>query len=224
MAEFYWVGNLYGGHEPVIKEFPIATATAITKGSWVQRSSGLVIAMADPTDADDPVLGVAAEDHDGATAGRESGLVIKVICNPDAVFGVRPTETITATGGSTTTFVDSNLKNQDHLYKGGFIKVVSCAAGIAAGTIIPITGYTGATGTITFDTQAAKFAGSDTVILYPPAVIGGNHDWSLNSTANDLDFDTTGGETFTVLDADPNVPIIRIFARLHELGNSTLAI
>lgn len=159
------------------------------------------------------------EPHDGSTAGRQSGTRIRVVTNPDAVFKVKPTTYLTATGGSTSTFVDSNLgPNLNDIYNGGYIKVRTCAAGIAAGTLIRITDFTGSNGTITVATQAYAFASGDTVYLYPPADIIGQTAYDLNSDGTDIDFESGGGAGLMVVNADPDAQIVEVILRQHQFA------
>lgn len=87
---------------------------------------------------------------------------------------LRNTRVSTATGGSTTTIVDSTLieklgdSNEDDILNGGTVIVIIDAGGANAapeGEIRYITDYTAATGTITFAAMTAAVASGDTYML-----------------------------------------------------------
>lgn len=219
MAYFQWTRNMHPGTGPLIQEFPIATATAIEYGEVVILSGGKVAAVGTPATFNEPVLGVAAEPHDGATAGRQVGLRIKVVCNPDAIFKVKPTHYITATSGSTSTFADTNLMPATNdIYIGGYLKVRSCAAGIPAGTLLRITDYAAAGFVITFATQAFVFAAADTAFLYPPLDIVGYSVFDLDSDGVDVDFEVGAGNGMVIVNADPDAQILEVMFRQHTFA------
>jgi len=221
MAYFYWQR---GGSD--VRPFYIATATAIEKGEIVLHTAGTGIAAVAGTDFDDPAIGVAVEAHNGSTAGRQVGTEIRVECSPDAIFGLKSTNIITATGGSTTTFVVAGLLPQtDDIWNGGYIEVVSCAAdSTMVGERIKITDSTGATGTLTFSTQRAAFALGDTAYLCPGTLAKGLFGWDLTGDGTDVDWDTSGGESLILVDSDPANMISSWKIRLHQLGNHVVAI
>lgn len=207
--------------------YPIATATAIEKGEMIKKTSGLVVAIGD-TDQDDPIGGVSAENHDGSASGRDSGLEIKIYDHPEDVFSVKPREVITATGGSTTTFVDSNLQfaNDDDL-NGGYLHIVSCAANSALnGKVIKISDYAQSSGTITLsETLSDALAASDTAYLCPGPIAKGSHNWNLNSDGTDISWeDSSAGEALELYDVDPDNFLVFFKLRLHLLGNQPVAI
>jgi hypothetical protein len=210
------------------REFAIATGTAIEKGEIVKLSAGLVVAIGD-ADQDDPYLGVAAEEHDGATAGRQSGLVIKVYCHPDDVFVTTPKDAITATGGSTTTFVDSNLTagfGTDDLLNGGYIQLVNVQNDTSLnGKKIKISDYAQASGTITLsETLPVVIASGDTAYLCPGKRAVGNYAHDLNSDGTEIDWETAGGESIIIFDVDPETFKVFVKLRLHQLGNHVAAL
>ena len=215
-----------GIYSPIAEEFPIATGTAIKRGSFVVLTPAVGIAAAASTDFDDPAFGVAAEDHDGATAGRQSGLKIKVYTDPNLIYSLRNDNIITATGGSATTFVVAGLlPATDNLWIGGMLEVVTCAADATMiSKRIPITDSTGTGGTLTFPTQTAAFASGDTAKLCPGKLAVGLFGWDLDSDGTDVDWDTSGGEVLELVGSDPSIMTSYWKIRLHQMGNSTLAI
>lgn len=87
---------------------------------------------------------------------------------------LRNTRISTATGGSTTTIVDSKLidylgdSNEDDILNGGTVILIKDAGGASAapeGEIRYIDDYTSATGTITFTAMTAAPAAGDTYML-----------------------------------------------------------
>ena len=216
-----------GGENGVMnpREYYIATGTAIEEGEIVLQTPGTGIAAVSGTDFNDPAIGIASENHDGSTAGRQSGTAIKVYDDPNCVFSLKSTNVITATDGSTTTFVVAGLLPQtDNLWIGGYLEIVSCAADSSLnGKMIKITDSTGSTGTLTFDTQIAAFASGDTAYLHPGKLAIGEYGWDLTSDGTDVDWDTSGGEALVLVDADPERKLSYWKLRLHQLGNDAAA-
>lgn len=225
MAYFKWSYDLSGNKTDQIKPFYIPSATAIEFGEIVLFTPGTGIATVAGTDFDDPAVGVATEEHDGSTSGRQSGNEIKISCSPTGVYALNSTNLITATGGSTTTFVVSGLLPQtDDLWNGGMLKIVSCAADSSLnGTLIPITDSTGSTGTLTFATQTAAFASGDTAYLCPGPLAIGEYGWDLTSDGTDVDWDTSGGEALQLVDVAPEKMTSYWKFRLHQFGNDAAA-
>lgn len=225
MAYFKWAYDLSGNKTPQIKPFYIAASTAIELGEIVKFTPGTGIQAVAGTDFDDPAIGVAMEAHDGSTAGRQSGTEIKVSVSPTAVYKLRTTFTLTATGGSTTTFIDSTLlPATDNLWIGGYLEVVSCAADSSLnGKMIKISDSTGTGGTITFATQSAAFAAGDTAYLHPGPLAIGEYGWDLDSNGTDVDVTTSGGEALILVDVDPVNKHSYWMLRLHQFGNDAAA-
>lgn len=198
MAGFQWAGDLNGHKSPILRECYIPASTVVSYGEPVGYTPGtgvvkLTEALAE--DFDDPIFGVAAENHDGTTSGRQSGTKILISVSPTAVYKYRCTPIIALTGGSTTTAVNSNLlPNVDHFWKNGAIQIVSCAADSSLnGRIVKISDSTGSSGTLTLaETLPAALAASDTIRLCP-----GN--FADNFLGFDLYYNTTNIATATAL-------------------------
>lgn len=209
------------------KEFKIATGTAVTSGQLVQLSVGQVIDVAAPTDLDDPVLGVTAETHDGATAdGRQTGTKINVYADPSDIFELTPRNVITATGGSTTTFVDSNiLPATDDVFNEGYIEIKTCAANSSlVGKRVKIADFTGSTGTFTLaETLPSALASGDTAYLCPGPYAIGLFGWDSIAAQDDVDFESSGGETLQLYGTDPEQFKTFWKLRLHTFGNDSAA-
>ena len=213
---FEWAYDLNGSKVPIIKPFVIPTATVIEQGEVVLHTPGTGIAVVAGTDFDDPVMGVAINAH-----AANSGTEIKVSASPTAVYSHGCGNTITATGGSTTTFVVAGLLPQtDNLWIGGYIKIISCAADSSLnGTKIKITDSEGSSGTLTFSTQAAAFASGDTAYLCPGKLAIGEYGWDLDSDGMNVDWDTSGGSAWTLVDTDAENMRSFWMSRLHQFGN-----
>ena len=200
--------NIWGGITAVRESMYIPTATVIEKGEPVIFTPGTGVAVvATPGTLNEAIRGVAAQAH-----VANSGTSIEVFCDPNIIFKTKPTDVITATGGSTTTFVDSNLPNVNNLFTDGYIEVVTCAAGIPVKTLIKITGYTGSTGTITFAAQTAAFASGDTVYLYPGKRCVGYSTFSLTADAMNIDWESasTTGKALHIYDCDPEAKLVLV--------------
>jgi hypothetical protein len=221
MKGFYWAYDLNGAKVPIVKPFVIPTATAIEQGELVLHTPGTGIAVVAGQDFDDPFMGAAINAHPA-----NSGTEIKVSASPTAVYRHGCGNIITATGGSTTTFVVAGLLPQtDDLWNGGYIQVVTCAADSSlVGKRIKITDSTGGTGTLTFAAQAAAFAAGDTARLCPGPLAIGEFGWDLDADGMNVDWDTSGGEALKLVDVDPANMVSFWMARLHQFGNGPAAL
>lgn len=156
MKGFNYAGSINGHKNPTIRKIVIPTATVIEKGEPIDFTQGTgAIVLAGPTDFDDPIYGVSNQEH-----AASSGTTLEIIDPVGTIFKYKAAKTYTMTGGSTTTAVDSSLLPAvNDFWKGGAVKIISCAADASLnGLIIPITGSTGASGTLTFATQIAALA------------------------------------------------------------------
>jgi hypothetical protein len=218
---FTWAYDLNGAKVPIIKPLPIPTATAIDQGEIVLFTPGTGVAVLADQDQDDPAIGAAINAH-----AANSGTEIKVSVSPTAVYAHKCNNIITATGGSTTTFVVAGLLPQtDNLWIGGYLEVVTCAADSSlVGKRIPITDSTGATGTLTFSAQVAAFAAGDTAKLCPGPLAIGEKGWDLDADHLNIDWDTSGGEQLVLVDADPANMTAYFMLRLHQFGNGPAAL
>lgn len=81
MANFVFKKSLVGGNEvPVVKKFPVAASQTLVVGDLVVLSSGQVAKAGASTAT---VLGVMAQDSDGATAAT---LVDVYVCQPGQLW------------------------------------------------------------------------------------------------------------------------------------------
>lgn len=219
---FRYAYDLNGCSTAKTQELYIATGTAIELGEIVTFTPGTGVAAVTGTDFGGPVIGVAAEAHDGTTDGRQSGLAIKVYTSPTAVFSNTPRNAITATGGSTTTFVDSNLlPTTADIFNGGAIQILTCAADSdLIGKHVAISDYATSGPTITLaETLTSALASADTAYLCPGPLAITAYGWDLDSTGMEIDFETSAGEALKIVDVDPDTFTVYVKFRLHQLGN-----
>jgi hypothetical protein len=226
MAKFAPAYNISGEKTGHISPLYIAKATAIEKGEVVVFTPATGVAAV-AEDFDDPAIGVALEDHDGSTAGRQSGEEIKVQAAPGMVYELKSTNDLTLTGGSTSTAVIATLvPATDDIFIGGYAEVVTCAASAdMVGRMLKITDSTGATGTLKFATQAAALAANDKIRLHPGRRAIGTC-WDLTSDGTDINYasQTAGAGGMRLVDADPENRLAFYKLALHQLGENAHAI
>jgi hypothetical protein len=218
--------DLGGTTVPMIRSFPIATGTVIEEGEMVKLVEGKVVAIGD-VDQDDPYLGIAAEAHDGASAGQ-TGLTIRVYSSPTAVFKCKPDIVSTADSGNGTTWVDGELVAgagfADDILNGGWLKLSAKAVASTLtdtiGKVFPITDFAVATGTIT-GVFAGNVSANDKAIILPPV---GSKGWDLNSDGTNLDLKANGGESIIIIDVDTDTEEVYFKLRLHQLSEGIVAI
>jgi hypothetical protein len=214
-----------GGGPITPKPYYIASAEAIVKGMPV--TYGVAgIADYDATDADDPIRGIAAEDHDGSTAGRQSGYEILIYDDPDIIFACIPHTLSTTTGGDATSWIDSSLTAANDVFNGGKIVIVSTnsIAGFNVGDVLDITDFANSGGDATVTGAGGTIAAGMTGYIYPGYGAINCHAFdAIATTFNNLDMDTAGGETFNIddviWDAAKKKAMVLFTIRLHERGN-----
>lgn len=227
--------DLGGTDVPVIREFDIASATAIELGEVVvmDLATGYVTAIGN-ADQDDPYLGVAAEAHTGVADTlnpRANGTKIKVFCSPTAVFKCKPAVISTADSGTATNWVDGELVAgagfADDSFTGGYLKLTEKAA--ASTLTIPV-GWTGrikdftvAAGTVIMETGylTGNASAGDKALIFPPV---GSFGWDLNSDGTNLDIKAKGGESLQIVDVDTDLEYVYFKFRLHQFGNYMVAL
>ena len=201
-------------------EYEIATGTVIALNQVVKLTSNkVVVGLVGETS---PILGTAAEAHSGAADTlnpRSTGLRIKVYDSPNQVFECAAPKS-TATGGSTTTFVDSTVSGfADSDFVGGKLKLISKVAASTnldpIGTVYDITGSTAATGTFTFAATTALVAG-DVCQVFPPA---GFAKGNLDTGISKLVLTASAALPLEIVGYDTARGVIRHKASLHQLGN-----
>ena len=203
------------------RDYQIASNTVIAQDQIVKLSSGkVVLAVAGETS---PILGTAAESHSGVADvlnNKATGLTIRVNDSPTQVFEY-PAPQVTATGGSTTTFVASTVAGfADSDFVGGFLKLISKGATStnvdSIGTIYPITGSTAATGTFTIAAITGAFTAGDVCAVFPPI---GFQKGNLDSGISKLVLTASATLPIRVAGQDLNRNVILADVALHEHGN-----
>lgn len=174
----------------------IQSDTPLKRGERINESRNRL-------DFDDPVYAVATAAH-----VANSGYWLEVVmATDDAKFKYScKAKTYTATGGSTTTIVDSSLVPQtDNFWIGGKVKIITCAADPTLNnTMYDITGSTGSSGTITIGiTLPVAIASGDTYQICPGYMAIGYIGYDLDSDAMNIDFDAIGGSTLEIVDCYP---------------------
>lgn len=222
---FEYAYDLSGTAFPVIKEFDIADATAVSKGEAVLlpvAASGTIgVVTAGGTTYTTGYLGVTAE----SKAANDGKTRIKVYCSPTAVFKADPIVTTVTATPSETVWTDSTvlLNTTNDAANGGKLKIKSKAAAATGtflvGKVVPITDS--ATNTLTG--AAASFPGSTTVgdsaYFFPP--IGSTGATMSATNALTLTWAATTGTAIRVVDHDlDNNKVLFMFA-LHRFGNQT---
>lgn len=225
---FKWAYNTsYPCAKP--KEYLIASATAIEMGEMLKFTPGTGIVAIGDADQDDPILGAAAEAHDGSTAdflGRQTGTAIKVFDDPNDVFELKQEDILTLTGGSTTTAVISGLLPQtDNLWINGYVEIVTCAAdSTLIGRMVKISDSTGTTGSLALsETLPSALASGDTIKLYPGNYALNEYGWDLDSDGTSVDYTTSGGEAIQLVKVDSEIKKAYFKLRLHVKGNDAAA-
>lgn len=220
-----------GGGEMVAKPRYIVAATAITKGQMVLLTTGIGVADLADQDQDDPIYGVSAEAHDGSTAGRQSGTEILIYDDPNIIFEWIGDHLSTTTSGDGTSWIDSSLAlGANDLLNGGFIKIVDAnsVAGFSAGDILEITDYVTSGGDVTVTGAGGTIASGMTGYVYPGKQIEGHFGLSLDSGHDDLDLDTSSGQSIQIYEVKRDTANARgrIFVklRIHGFGSATAAI
>jgi len=226
MGGFIWAGDLNGHKNAILRKSPIPNATAVKKGDILDFTVGTgLIVFPQPEDFDDPIFAVATE----TKAVNDGKLEIEVSYSPTAVYRYDArSKAYTLTGGSTTTAVDSSLlpNNVNNQFKGGAIRIVTCAADPSLnGKIVKITGSTAATGTLTLaETLPVALAAGDTVNIVLGAFAEGYFGYDLTATGMNVDFDAIGGECLQFLYSNPDTMEMFFRFRLHKFAQHALAL
>ena len=219
MKGFQWAGDINGRANPLVRKFLVPDATAIERGEPIQYTQGTgVIVLPGPTDFDDPIFAVSMQEK----AANDGVVMLECNYSPTAIYKYKAAKTYTTTGGSTTTCVDSSILPQvDNHFKGGAIKIISCAADATLnGRVVKIASSTGATGTFTLaETLPAALASGDTYQLCPGVYAEGYTGYDLDSDSMNPDYDNNGGESLQILWSNPETMETYFRFVLHEFAN-----
>jgi len=226
MGGFKWAGDLNGHKNPIVRKVVVPDATAIAKGAIVDFTVGTgIIVFAVPEDFDDPIFGVSMEEK----KANDGKLEIEISYSPTAIYKYDGKgKTYTLTGGSTTTAVDSSLQpGTDNQFKGGAIRIVTCAADPSLiGKIVRISSSTHATGTLTLtETLPVALAAGDTINICLGPFAEGYFGYDLTAAADmNVDFDAVGGECLQFLYSNPETMEMFFRFRLHKFAQYPLTI
>jgi hypothetical protein len=203
------------------RDYQIASGTVVAQDQIVKLTGGkVVLAVAGETS---PILGTAAESHSGVADtlnAKSNGLTIRVNDSPTQVFEYAAPQ-VTATGGTTTTFVASAVAGfADSDFVGGFLKLISKGGAStnvdSIGTVYPITGSTAATGTFTIAAIAGAFSVGDVCAVFPPV---GFQKGNLDAGISKLVLTASAALPIRVSGSDLSRNMIFAEASLHEHGN-----
>lgn len=147
-AGFEPVFNLALGHIPNPIKFELTPNTAFSKGDAVVLTDGKV-AKAAANAAN--VLGVMAEAFTTSTNPSAERTMGMVYCHADNVYRCTFSDhrDATATGGTTTTLVDTAISQSTNDYWNG--AMVYIYEGANGGTLLTVKDYTGSSDTLTFE-------------------------------------------------------------------------
>ncbi|OCZ54315.1 hypothetical protein [Dehalobacter sp. TeCB1] len=211
-----------GSQVTAMREYDIATNTAVALDQVVKLSSGkVVLAVAGETS---PILGIAAEAHSGSADTlnpRANGLRIKVFDAPTQIYEC-PAPQVTATGGSTTTFVASTIAGfADNDFVGSKMKLIQKGASSTitdpVGTVYPITGSTAASGTMTTTTTiTGGCSAGDIFAIFPPV---GFQKGNFDSGISKLVLTASAAIPVRVANSDTDRNTIQFEPALHQHGN-----
>jgi hypothetical protein len=227
MGNGFYPAYRKGGGAIEATPYYIASNVAVRKGQVVEYGrTGVVVLSGDhDTDADDPVLGVAAVDHDGTTAGYDTGNEILVWDDPMIVFKHVPSTESTTTGGDATSWIDNSLTAADDVFNGGHIVITDTndVPGFNVGDVLTITDFANSGGDCTVSGAGGDIAAGMKGYIYPGYAAVCTHGFDFTSDSSALDLDSAGGECFLIerVDWDPQLKKATIFGRfrLHQLGN-----
>lgn len=213
--------DITGSQIESIREYEIATTTAVAIGQVVKLSANnVVLAAADETGA---ILGIAKENHPGTADTlniRGNGKKILVSDSPTAVMESAAPR-LTASGGSTTTIVASTLASlADDDFNGGFAKLVSKGASSTntdpVNTVYTISDFVASTKTFTINTAGGAVTSGDIFEIYPPVGFAkGNFDSGISK----LILTATAALPVKITGADIDKGLVLHMASLHENGN-----
>lgn len=205
------------------REYPIAAATAVSRGMVVKLSGGLVVAAAAAETG--AVLGIAAENHPGTPDTlnpRANGGTLLVYDNPGVIFEC-PAPAFTAASGSATTVVfgsgQVDAAAADDTFNGSVIVLESKAEGSsntdAVGVKRAVSDYA-KTGTTLTVASGGTAAAGDRYRLYPP--VGSTGKFALDSGRAGVVLTTVGAAALRVVGHDYDRRMLRCMAAVHTLG------
>lgn len=204
MKGFNWAGDLNGHKNPLVKKFYVADGTAIAKGEVVRFTAGTGIERLNSRSTFvEPIIGVSMQEKEASDGVTE----IEISYSPTAIYKYSAKRPITIDSGSTTTAVVSDMATNDveHLFIGGAIRIVSCAAdSTLEGKIVGVTGFSQSDGTLTLgETLPNALAGSDTIRLVPGFIAEGYAKWDLDSDSMNPDLGSIGGSALRFINSNP---------------------
>lgn len=205
-------------------EYDVAASAVLRRGQVVVLTNGKAAAAG--ASQSGAILGVCLENHTGEASlldPRADGTRVRVADGPATIYAC-PAPVVIATGGSTTTVVDTALAAfADDAFNTGKLKLVSRAASStnsgAPGTVYGISDYAGSSKTFTLDqTLAGAVTAGDRYEVYPPigaslgALDADGEKLTLNTAASDF--------VLKVVGHDVARGRIYVMAKLHVYAGS----
>ena len=183
------------------------SSRAVRAGAFVQKAVGtntlLIAVQTSNLQTTAPIVGLTTS---VTTTSSTVIDMILVACGDMMEFDVPEIAagtTLTATGGSSTTFVMATLKGlTTNAFIGATVQVIAMASGDKTpGTILTVTAHTFSTGTLTFASLGTTgFASGDTikVLTLDDNYVAGDYGVQLNTTYGDsIDLVSTNANTQT---------------------------
>lgn len=211
--------KLDGGAHVSAREYAVAADAVIGAGQAVKLSGGLVVsAAAAETGA---LLGVAAENHSGSADPlnpRADGDTLLVVDDPSAVYQCAAPR-VTVTGGTSTTLTASGIAAfADDDFNGGFVKLVSKAAGSTntdvPGTERAITDFAASGKCFTLAAGGTPCAG-DVYEVFPPV---GFAKGNLDASRAGIVLTATASLPLRVTGADTALDCVNVMIRKHAFA------
>ena len=197
--------------------YPIAAATAITRGQAVKLTNGKIVA-ATQSDSKYAVVGIAAETHSGVKDPlncRSDGTEILVYNSPTLVGDLKPfTLPVSETG--TTTITSDSLSGYDGgELVGGFVQLADKAADSSnndpIGTVYSIITFTYDEEDEAYDFKlsgcSGSYGASDTYVIYP--AVGFNLG-GISTNSDEINLSSDVYPVYTVESIDFARGIVRV--------------
>jgi len=206
----------------------IPATTVVKKGMVVGFTEGVGIVVFDGTNFTTAIWGVAAENHDATTAGRQSGTEIEIWDDADIIFKTIPDTESTVTSGSATAWNDTSVTAANDIFNGGKIVITNTnnVAGFSVGDILNITDFANTGGAFTVTGAGGTIAAGMKGRFFPGKLAVGCIAFDLDSAtaADNIDLDTAGGTSVLIKDVVWNgqTKESTVYVKFikHKLGNA----
>jgi len=220
MQGFVWAGDLNGQKNPLVGKFYVPDATAVKKGQVLRFVAGTgLAALNNPAAFDEAIFGVSQQEK----AASDGTTEIEVSYSPTAIYKYSARRAISLDNGSTSTAVvtDMNTNDVTDIFKGGAIRIVSCAADSTLnGKVVGITAFNAGNGTMTLgETLPNTLAAADVINVVPGNLAAGYTKWDLDSTSVHPHFGTISGKCLKFLWSNLDTLESYYMFQQHQLAN-----